>query len=448
MYIVILGAGATGLYAASVLSKEQHDVVVIDRDAKILEKANRESDIGTVHASVPGWKALEDLMENRPDFFFAATGNDETNLAACAIAKHLGIPKTIARVKSRDYLNRNTLDFNRLFCVDYFICAELLSAQDLFRVLIHAGDIATEHFAHGAIQMRTVTIPDLWDRGGLSIKDLRLPDSLIAGLIRRKLTEGEAIIFPRGDDHILPGDEVTIVGEAKTMHRLHELFQFPAFKLRSIVLVGGTEVAEHLACFLAHQRIAVRIIESNEKRCEELAKKLPLTTIINREGSDPQLFHSERIQDADAIVSCTKHDSDNFLIAALGKELGCKKTIALISNATYAPMLEKSGVLPALAAQVNVANRILAIVHEETILSISSLCQDQAKIVELKISPSSTRVGIPLSDLKLPQDLLIAVIESRGKVMIGRGNRILSPDDTVIAICPPHQIPQLPNYFN
>ena len=111
-------------------------------------------------------------------------------------------------------------------------------------------------------------------------------------------------------------------------------------------------------------------------------------------------------------------------------------------------MLEKSGVLPALAAQVNVANRILAIVHEETILSISSLCQDQAKIVELKISPSSTRVGIPLSDLKLPQDLLIAVIESRGKVMIGRGNRILSPDDTVIAICPPHQIPQLPNYFN
>ena len=445
---MILGAGTTGSYVASVLSKEEHDVVLIDRDAKLLEKASRESDIATIHASVPGWKLLEDLIENHPDLFFAATGDDETNLVACSMAKNLGVPKTIARVKSRDYLNHTSLDFNRLFFVDHFIGAEILSAQDLFHVLVHAGDIAVEHFAHGAIQMRTVSIPDRWDHGGACIRDLRLPEELIAGLIRRKMADGDKIIFPHGDDHILPGDEVTLVGEAKIMHRFHEIFHFPEFRVRSIVLVGGTAVAEHLAYFLAHQRVSVRIIEADEKRCEELAKRLPSTTIINRDGSDPQLFHSERIQDADAIVGCTQDDGANFLVAALGKELGCKKTIALISDASYSPVLEKAGVLPALSAQVNVANRILSIVHEETILSVASLCQDQAKIVELKVSPSSKLVGIPLSDLKLPKDLLIAVIESRGRVMIGRGNRILSPDDTVIAICPPNQIPQLPTYFH
>ncbi len=447
MHIVILGAGTTGSYTASVLSKEEHDVVLIDRDAKLLEKASRESDLATIHASVPGWKLLEDAIENHPDFFFAATGDDETNLVACSMAKHLGVPKTIARVKLRDYLNHTSLDFNRLFSVDYFIGAEILSAQNLFHALVHAGDVAVEHFAHGAIQMRTVSIPDRWDQGGACIRDLRLPEDLIAGLIRRKLADGEKIIFPHGDDHILPGDEVTLVGEAKVMHQLHEIFHFPAFRIRSIVLFGGTAIAEHLAYFLAHQRVAVRIIEANERRCEELAKKLPHTTIINRDGSDPQLFRSERIQDADAIVSCASDDGTNFLIAALSKELGCKKTIALINDASYSSILEKAGVVPALSAQVNVANRILSIVHEETILSVASLCQDQAKIVELKVSPSSKLVGIPLSDLKLPGDLLIAVIESRGRVMIGRGNRILSPDDTVIAICPPHQIPQLPTYF-
>ncbi len=97
--------------------------------------------------------------------------------------------------------------------------------------------------------------------------------------------------------------------------------------------------------------------------------------------------------------------------------------------------------------KVNVANRILSILHEGTILSVASLSHDQAKMVELKISPYSKAVGIPLSDLNLPKDLLIAVIESQGRVMVGKGNRVLCPDDIAIAICHPHQIPKLQQIF-
>jgi len=448
MHIVILGAGKSGSYVASALSQEGHNVVLIDKDAKILEKASRESDIATLHAAFPDWQLFQDLLENRPHLFFAATGDDETNLVACSVAKNLGFPKTIARVKSRGYLNHSRLDFNRLFFVDYFIGAEILAAQDLFHLLLHAGDAAVEHFAHGAIEMRTIPIPERWDRGGTKISDLELPGGLIVGLIRRKMEEGEKILFPHGDDHILPGDEATFVGEAGVMRHLHEIFHFPEKRVRSVVLVGGTAVAEHLAYALSRQKVAVRIFEIDEKRCEELAERLPEATLINRSGCDAQTLLSERVQDADAIVSCTKDEGTNFLAAALAKDLGCKRAVALIGEAAYAPIMEKAGVAPVLSIQINVANRILSILHEETILSVSSLCQDQAKIVELKVSSSSPLIGIPLSDLKLPKDLLIAVIESRGSVMIGRGNRILSPDDTVIVICHPQRIPQLPSYFH
>lgn len=448
MYIVILGAGKTGSYVASVLSQEDHDVVLIDKDPKILEQVSRESDIATLEAGEPPWKTFEDLIENKPDLFFAATGDDETNLVACSIAKNLGFPKTIARVKSQRYLHHEKFDLNRVFSVDHFIGAEVLAAQDLFNVLVHSSDIGVEHFAHGAIQMRTLIIPDLWDKGGVAIRDLGLPEELIVGLIRRKTEEGEKILFPHGNDHLLPGDEATLLGERDVMHRLHELFHLPERPVRSVILVGGSHVAEHLAFFLLQQRIGVRIIEWDEERCEHLAERLPQATIINRDGRDRELLLSERIQDADALVSCTDQDGTNFLIAALAHQLGCPKSIAVISDAHYAPILEKAGVVPALAAQVNVANRILSILHEKTILSVASLSSDVAKIVELKVAPSSKLVGIPLSDLKLPPDFLIAVIESRGKVMIGRGNRILSPEDTVIAICHPHQIPQLPKLFS
>ncbi len=448
MNIVILGAGKTGSYVADKLSEEGHNVTLIDKDQKALDRATRESDVATVHATAPNWKLFEDLMESTPHLFFAATGDDETNLVCCSIAKNLGFPKTVARVHAQEYLRSTQLNFGRLFFVDYFIGPETLAAQDLFKVIIHSGDLAVEHFAHGAIQMRTIQIPDRWERGDTPISQLTLPEELIAGLIRRKTAEGERILIPHGDDYILPGDQITLVGEAKVMHHLHEMFHTPEPSVRSIVIVGGSPVAVHLTHFLCQQKIRVRLIEKNPSRCLELAELLPQATIINRDGRDPQILCSEKIDLADALVSCTHFDETNLMIAALAKQLGCPKAIAQITDRRLYPILEKVGVVPSLSARVNVANRILSILDEETTLSIASLSTDAAKIIELKVSASSKVVGVPLSDLDLPKGLLIAVIESQGKVTVGRGNKVLCPEDIVIAICHPIQIPKLQQLFH
>ncbi len=448
MSVVILGAGKIGSHVAKTLSEGGRDVILIDREEKSLARAKRESDIGAIQADHLSWKLLEELSENKCHLFFAATGNDETNLVASSIAKNLGFEKTIVRVQSREYLNHSKLDFGRLFFADYFICPETLAAQDLCKLLIHSGDIAVEHFAHGAIQMRTIQIPDFWDKGGLPISDLTLPNDLIAGLIRRKAESGEIILIPHGEDHILPGDQLTVVGETRVMHHLHEIFHSPQSYIRSVVLVGGSALAIHLAYFLSQQKIHVRLIEKNPTHANELARLLPNVTIINRDGRDFQLLRSEQVELADAFVSCTHYDETNLLIASMAKELGCAKSIAQVTNTQIVPILEKIGVIAALSPRVAVANRILSILDEETTLSIKSLGCDTAKIVEFKILASSKVVGIPLSDLNLPKGILIAVIESQGRVAIGKGNQVLCPDDIVIAICNPLQIPKLQGLFH
>ncbi len=447
MNVVILGAGKIGSYVASTLAEEEHNVILIDRDEIALERVGRESDVARIHASCSA-KLFEELLEQKPDLFFAATGDDEINLVFCSMAKNMGFAKTACRVQNREYLNHLKLDFKRLFFVDYFLGPEVMAAQDLCKVLIHSKDLAVEHFAHGAIQMRTIQIPDLWDKGGTPISQLELPEELIAGLIRRRMEHGDSILIPNGSDHILPGDQVTVLGEAKVMHRLHEIFRSPETPTRSVVIVGGSLVAYHLAHTLCQQKIHVRIIEKRKERCEELAEFLPNATIIHRDGRDPQLLKSEKVQDADAFVSCTHFDETNLMIAALAKEVGAPKSIAMITNGQIIPLLSKLGVLPALSPRVNVANRILSILDEETTLTVASLSSDSAKIVELRVAPTSKMVGIPLSDLDLPKGLLIAMIESRGRVMIGRGNRVLYPEDIVIAICHPVQIPKLQQLFH
>ncbi|MDE3045461.1 MAG: Trk system potassium transporter TrkA [Verrucomicrobiota bacterium] len=448
MKIVILGAGETGSYVASYL-QEEHDVTLIDRDAKALEQVSREVDAATVLGSGTSWNFLDSLLDSKPDLFFAATGDDETNLIACSIAKNLGFPKTTARIKSREYLNCPRLDIPRLFYADHLIGAEMLSAQDLFKILIHSGDIAFEHFAHGSILMRTLQISEKWKRATIPLKDLSLPEGLIAGLIRRKTPDGDRILFPHGEDYILPGDELTVVGDTKIMLNLHELFHVPERRVKSVVLVGGSSIALHLAHFLLQQRVSVRIIEKNPIRCLALADQLPQATILNRDGKDPSLLSEEHIETADALVCCTGDDGVNFLICSLAKHLGCPKVVALTGDPAYVPLLEKAGVTPALSARLNIANRLLAILHENTILSVASLSNDAAKIVEIKVAGASKLLGIPLSKLssQFPRDLLIAVIENHGRVLVGRGNSILCPDDTVIALCSPHRLEHLQHLF-
>lgn len=450
MNIVILGAGSIGTYIASILSKEEQNVILIDRNPKLLEKINKDLDIATVLGEGIDWRLLDNLRENEPHYFIALTKDDATNLTACALAKNLGYPQTICRVHDPSYMTRSSLDFGRLFYVDYFIAAELLTAHEILKSVISPTDLNVETFSYGAIQMRTIQVPENWARPNIPIHELSLPKEFIVGLIHRKVeNQPDQIIFPHGEDHILPKDEITVVGETKMMYQLPDIFGTPTYPLQSIVIIGGSSVSLQLARILERQNISVKIIEKNEVRCHQLAEELQTSTIINHDGQDLNFLLAEKVHNSDALITCMKDDSSNLMIASLGKQAGCKKVISLISNTSLHPILRTLDITAYVSEKIKMANRILSIIHSETIISITSLCDDRAKVSEIKVSTESQIVGVPLSELsaKLPKDLLIAVIESHGQVMIGKGDKILSPGDTVIVISSEPQIHEMQTMF-
>lgn len=448
MKIVILGAGGSGCYAATALSMEQHDVTLIDHDPKALDLVNRETDVATLYAAMPNARVLANLVESKPDLFCALTGDDETNLVSCSIAKNLGFPKTVARIKSHEYLDSDLLHIGKIFHVDHLIGAEMLSAQDLFKLLAHATDAAFRHFANGSVLMRSIVVPDNWSKRNVAIQDLQLPQGLIIGLIRRKTSEGETVLYPHGEDTLEPGDEATLIGDAVRMSTLHELFETVEKRIKNVTIVGGTLVSLHLARLLLQHRVTVKIIEKTAARSRVLADLLPRATIIHRDPLDPLLLTEENVQAYDAVVVATEHDGDNYLIASQAKQLGCSKVISLVGNPSHVPLFEKMGIHTAPSGRVNMSDRLLAILHESSFRSVVTLPSESAKIVELKMSATSNVLGIPLSKLRLPKDLLIAAIENHGKVMIGHGNSILCQDDTVIAICSNSRLEQLHQLFH
>lgn len=455
--IVIIGAGSVGLYIAGMLSRDQHNVILIDKNRKKLEEASWNLDVATRPGIGTDWKLLDDLLELSPNVLLALTDDDEVNLTACTIAKHLGYPRTIARISDERYLNRSRLDFGRLFDVDYFISPELLVANDIVKYMLSSGALAVEHFAHGAVQLRTVTVPARWRRFDKPLKDLALPQGLIVGLIAREQENKKnsigsglrQVIFPHGEDTIRPGDEVTFIGESSAISNVQPLLGLEPYPVHSVVIAGGSLTAVHLARLLKQRDIDVRIIEKDYNRCTELAELLPTTTIVNHDAADFDFMRAEKVGDADIIVGCTRSDELNIMVAMLGKEAGCKDAMVMLSNMSYASVVNRLGISHTVSPRLSAANHVLSQILSGTVTSLVSLYENQAEIMEVNVSLDSKLVGIPLSELGplLPKDFLIAMIQNRGRIMVANGNRIISPGDTVIVITSPKHVHELEKIF-
>lgn len=457
MNIVIVGAGKLGKYMAELFSKGQHNVILIDPDDEKLHKAGWHLDIATKKGSGTDWQLLDDLLELNPDLLLALTSEDEINMVCCSLAKHLHYPRTLCRVKDNRFLNKSRLDFARIFDVDYFICPELLVAHDITRYLLSSGSLSTEYFAHGAVQMRTLSIPKTWRGGDQTLKELPLPAGVMICLIQswtdekghRIQTDAPRLYFPHGHDRILPGDEVTFIGESAPMAAIHQFFQIPQGELHSVVIVGGSRVGYHLAKILAEREVGVRLMDQDYNRCVFLSEQLPHSTIMHHDGTDLDFLLSEKVGRADAFISCTNSDEINLLAATLGRQAGCSNTVAMLSNPSYQPVLEELNISHIVSPFQSPGNHMLSIASSMSVTSLVRLYGDQAELVEVTVSSHSKIVGIPLSELGplLPKDFLIAMIQNRGRVMIAHGNRIISPGDTVVVVCHPRHFPELETIF-
>lgn len=449
MNIVIIGAGDIGLHLASILSQFEYGIILIDKNRERLEIAARDLDVVTKLGSGTDWELLQETLEIEPDLFVALTDDDETNLVACSIAKNLGFPQTIARVRSSKYFLQQRLPFERLFFVDHLIGPEKLTANAIADMILLPGAVNAESFAHGSIEMRTIKIPSTWRKGHIPIRqkeELALPDSLMVALIRR---ESGDILFPHGNDALHPNDEVTFIGEPKALLQLTDFFQIEALMPKNVAIVGGSLVGIHLASLLEKQGIALTFIDCHLEKCKKLSELFPAANIIQRNGTDYHFLDMERIATSDVFVAATRSDETNFLAAASAKKLNCPKVIVSLADTHYLPLLEDQEIWAAASPRLVAANRILSIAREEKVASMVSLYDNRAEVLEVKVGIDSKIAGIPIRYLgqELPRDFLIAAIMSRGRVFIADGSRVISPGDTVIIISNPKHMKEIKRLF-
>ena len=69
MKIIIAGCGEMGFHLSKLLAKEEHDIVLIDKDSDVLKKADI-LDILCIVGSATSYKILDKAQINKSDLFF------------------------------------------------------------------------------------------------------------------------------------------------------------------------------------------------------------------------------------------------------------------------------------------------------------------------------------------------------------------------------------------
>ena len=438
MKIVIIGDGKVGYKLAKQLSVENYDVVMIDSNEKKLKYAVDRLDIACVTGDAADAEVQKQADVPHADLVIACTSADECNMLSCLIARRLGARHTIARVRNPIYYKQIGLLKEDLH-LSMAVNPELIVADEISRLLLFPDASKIETFAKGKVELIEYPIQKDSRLAGMSLADMY--NKFQIKLLVCAVEHGRDVLIPDGDYEIREGDRLHMAVSHFEMERFFRMFGKHRGKIKKVIICGGGRVAYYLAVQLCKIGMQVKIIERDVNRCEELCELLPKATVINGDATDHDLLIEEGIEEADAFVGLTGMDEENIITALFAKSQGATKIIAKINEDRRASMVEDFGIDSIVSAKTATADAILSYVRARknsqgsaNVETLYQLVDEKVEALEFIIRAETRYTGVPLKDLQIRSNNLIACIARKRQIIIPGGNDCMEVGDSVIVV--------------
>lgn len=443
MKIVIYGATEIGCLLATEFF-EDHDITIIDKEENRSDEFNK-LDISFVQGNASDIDVLKSADIKEADIFIACTSIDEANIVACLTAKKFGGIRTICFVSKEEY--KKTLSFeknNEHFCdffIDYIIWPEELLTQEIFRIVTVAHALDVENFADGRARLLEYKVQPYHSITGKKVKDCGFTkDTLMVGL-----TRDCCLFIPNGDTEIQAGDKLIFMGTSHSLDILAGTFFHEKEFVKSVSIIGGGNVGLMLAKSLEAVKIKTKIVEKNYERCQFLAENLSNTLVINGDGTNLKLLDEEEIGSSDVVISVTNNDERNLLCSLLAKQLGVKRVIARVAKVLNIPLFEKVGIDIAVSPKNSAINEVKNDLQENDVDILATVEQGQGEVLEINVVPEFD--GKQVMELKFPARAVIGVILRRNKVIIPKGDTLITTNDILIIFTTAQSAPEIKEFF-
>ncbi len=444
MKILIVGAGQVGFNIAGRLVAEGHDVVLIERDEAILNRAIEGLDIQGLRGHGARPRVLEEAGIAQADMLVAVTDSDEVNMVACLNAAILGRKDIIkiARVRDESYIDPRIFGDARV-AIDLALNPEKVSADKILNLLRFPEVTEVVDFAEGRLQLLGLTIKPTSPLAGMRFFDLgdrfRDVELLIAALHR-----DHKVIIPRGPDVVLPGDEAYIVARTEEVDTMLQAVGVSVAPVRRVMIAGGTKIGRFIAHDLTRRGIKPKIIEPDPRLARWIAEELPEAVVLNGRPTDADLLIEENVGEMQAFIACSRDEEANVMSAMLARRLGARRALVTTNRADYQPLMKSIGIDVCISPRLVAVSSILHYIRHGRVLAVRSLGEHQdAEAMEFEAQLTSDAVDTPLRDLKLPRGALVAGIQRGDQVIIPRGDTRIQEGDHVLVVAVKSAIAQV-----
>lgn len=438
MKIVVSGCGKIGATLIESLVAEGHDVVAIDKNPAVVTEITNIYDVmGLCGNSVDSDILLEAGIQET-ELFVALTGSDEFNLLSCFIARKLGAGHTVARISNPEY-NDKSLNFLRQhFELSMAITPERLAAHEIYNILKFPSALKIETFSRRNMEMIEMRLRPDSVLDGLTLSQMRekYKSKVLVCCIQRD----DNVYIPDGNFVLKSGDRVGLTATHAEFEKLFKGLGIFQKQARNVMILGGSRISYYLAERLLNIGNDVKIIDRDEKSCEQLCELLPKAVIINGDGTQQEVLLEEGLTSVDAFVSLTGLDEENILISIFASSQNVPKVIAKVNREELTPLAEKLGLESIITPKKIVSDMVISYARAlqnsrgSNVETLYKLMDGKAEALEFNVRDDVRIVNIPLKDLNIKDNILIGGIIRDRKVLIPGGNDILMPRDRVIII--------------
>lgn len=437
MKIVVVGLGQVGQELAKEMISKNHEVTVIDTNKNVVDYFTNKYEATGIVGSGASKEVQLNARCNIADVVVALTNIDEINLMTCLTAKHLGARYTVAKVMNMEYQNNDEFLIDK-FKLDLVINSEHSTAEEITRIVGYPSNTKIERFLDNKINMAEVTVRENSSLIGMTIDELeeKNKDRINIGCIVRN----GKVIIPNTNTKFALDDIIYVFAPTIHLHKFLKRIKLIDKPIKSVLVVGASNIAEKLILNLLNMNIEVKVIGFDLKRCQELSERFSDVMVVYGEKVDSEILLEEGIKDFDACISLTGNDESNLVTSLFAWSCGVRRIITKISSISYTSMLHNVKIDSTVSPYSIILSSAIAYIRSiedyenKSMQKLYRFAQNQAEAIEFYIDKDHDYCRQKLSSFKIKKDVIVAVIIRNRNIIMPTGETTFEKDDKVIIV--------------
>lgn len=437
MRIVVVGAGKIGSTIIERLVNEGHDVTVIDNDVNVISDITNVCDVMGVCGNGTDCAMLTEAGVEDAELVVAVTSSDELNMLCCFLARKLGAKHTIARIRNPEY-NLESLGFlKQHLSLSMAINPEMLSAREMYNVLKLPSAVKIETFSQTNLEIVEIILREGSPMVGIPLMDLR--NRIKAKFLVCVVQRGNDVYIPSGSFVLKAGDKIGFTAAPAEIQKLMKSIGLDQRQAKNIMILGGGRLGFYLSKLMESTGYTVKLVEKDSEKCVELSRKLKKALVINGDGAQQELLLEEGLDNLDAFVSLTGMDEENILVSMLASAHNVPKVITKVNRDELRDMAEKLGLDSIISPRRIVSDKVVQYARAlenslgSSVETLYNIMGGKAEALEFIVGADFDHLGVPIKNLKLRENILIAgIIRNRQPILPTGDDKILERDRVII----------------